>query len=463
LKNQIDFFAEQRLLNTLYFQPIFLDSPEVKEEIFSSQATRNVYRALVYLRQNNITNSRDALMQEYGKIDLDASSAVIDIITEKQLQEIDDIKDIIFQLLDAKKRRKTISELKAAIKKIEDVTHLNEENLIDIKDHIGNAELELILDKSSTKRVMNFEEWTDEYNKELNLRRKGKQYYFYNFMFDELVPDGPRPGEIGIIASASGSGKSTICLALINSLIDVKVPCMYFSLEMSSIATMDRLLSKRLEIKYHELVSPKDAGQFEDICAMIEHEKQNLLENKLFRFSEDASMNLLELRKHIQKFQAEINQRYCIVALDLLSMITDFTKFTDGLNFAQGIEVAMNKLSAIAKELGIHIIGVLQFNRAAETEGKLITDAEDLNKFRPNRAQIKNANAFLERSRYVLSSFRPKMYAELYMDPIIVDGMIDKIEISVVKINNARIGKTVSGLFNGEYFDISPLPDVTTI
>ena len=61
-------------------------------------------------------------------------------------------------------------------------------------------------------------------------------------------------------------------------------------------------------------------------------------------------------------FQAEIGSKYMIIVLDLLSMITDFTKFQNGANSAFGIEVAINKLSSIAKELGVHIIGVLQMN-----------------------------------------------------------------------------------------------------
>jgi len=456
-QSSVDNFSEKRLLQTLFYQPEFLDDKDVNEDIFSSLATRNIYKSLIALKDNAIPFTRDALLQEYAKVDLDASQAVVDVITEKQHEPLETIKDIIEQLNDAKKRRSAAAHLKAAIKKIEDVSHLNENNTETISKHISDAEASLKSDDSSSfKKVMNFEEWSEQYNKELNLRKMGKQFYFYNFMFDELIPDGPRPGEIGIIASSPGSGKSTLALNLVNSLIEVQVPSMYFSLEMSSIATMDRLLSKRLEVEYSSIINPSDQGHFEDLCSRINMEQKTLLENKKFRFSEDASMSIADLKSHIQKFQADLGQKYCIVVLDLLSMITDFTRTSGGANFAQSIEIGMNELSSVAKELGVHIIGVLQVNRGNESETKCY-DVQDLAKFRPTRAQIKNANAWVERARYVVMTFREKMYAELFLEPEQHDTMLDIIECQVVKINNGKIGKISKGLFNSDFFSIDPI------
>ena len=457
-KSDIDLFAEQRLLQTLFYQNEFLDSQQVSDTIFSSSSTRNVYKSLLSLKEKAIPFSRDSLLQEYAKIDLDASQNIVDLITQPQKQKLEKIDDILFQLLDAKKRRKAIANLKEAIKKIDEVTHLNEVNVIEIKDLIGQGESELILENYSTKKVMGMEEWSGQHNKELNLRKKGKQYYFFNFVFDDLIPDGPRPGEIGVIASSSGSGKSTLCLNLVNSLIDAQIPCMYFSLEMSSIATMDRLLSKRLEIKYSEIVNPHDQGQFEDICDLIEKEKKDLSANNRFRFSEDATVSLNDLKKYIKKFQAEIGQTYCIVILDLLSMITDFTKVSGGLNFAQAVELGVNKLSAMSKELNIHIIGILQLNRSTEADIKC-HDVKDLQRFKPTRAQIKNAGAWVERCRYTITTFREKMYAELYLQPEQYEDLVDIMECQVVKGNNFKIGRTTRAIFNGEYFTIDPLVD----
>lgn len=457
-KQQVDLFAEKRLLQTLYYQTEFLDHIKVNEEIFSSSSTRNVYKAILDLKESKIRFSRDALLQAYSKIDIDASQNIIDVVTEKQNQKLESIDDIIKQLEDAKQRRSIKANLKQAIEEIDTLTHINEENTDKIKELIENAEASLKIHSDDVKRVMTFEEWASDYEKELNLRKKGKQYNFYNFILDELIPDGPRPGEIGIVASSSGSGKSTIIINAVNSLIDVQIPCMYISLEMSSIATMDRLLSKRLEIKYSDIVNPKEQGQYEDICSIIETETLKLTSNKRFRFSEDPSMSLSDLRKHIKKFQTDLGQKYCIIFIDLLSMITDFMKLKNGLNLAQGIEDKMNILSAIAKEFGVHIIGVLQLNRSQESEVKC-NDVKDLQKFKPNRSQIKNGGGWNERARYVITSFRERMYAELYLEPLQYEDMLDIVECTVVKYNNGPIGKSIRGLFNGEYFSVEPIDD----
>ena len=237
---------------------------------------------------------------------------------------------------------------------------------------------------------------------------------------------------------------------------------MYFSLEMSSATTMDRLLSKRLEIPYSDIINPKDPGAFEDVLSMIDAEREQLSTNIRFRFSEDPSISLNDLKKHIRKFQTDMGQNYCIVVLDLLSMITDFTKVANGMNFAQGIEVAVNKLSAISKEMGVHVVGVLQLNRAQETDVKC-NDLKDLERFRPNRAQIKNAGAWIERSRYVLTTFRERMYAELYLDPSVYENLVDVMEVQLVKANSAKIGKTVKALFVPEYFTCEAMPEYQSI
>jgi replicative DNA helicase len=460
-RSDTDLFAEKRLLQALYYQTDFLDNPQVTEDIFSSLATKNIYKSILYLKDNNIAFSRDALLQEYSKIDLDANSSIVDVITAPQNETLQTINDIIIQLKDFKKRREASAKLKKAAHEIDNLSTLqNKQEVFDVKDLIDSAEEELSTDDHNIKKVIKFDEWIEAYEIELRNRRKGKQFWFHNFIFDELIPDGPRPGEIGIISAASGSGKSTLALNLILDLIanNPPVPCMYFSPEMSAITTMDRLVSRRLGIKYHDIVSPqKNSGEFEEIIKRFEAEKATLIDNKVFRFCEDANLTLSELKKHIKKFQTDIGSTYCIIVIDLLSMILDFTRVRSGANFAQSIEIGINNLSSIAKELNVHFIGVLQLNRTAEADAGKIHDKKDLQKFRPNRAQLKNANAWVERARYVLTTFREKYYAEQYLPKEDWENDIDIIEVQLSKCNNAQL-KKIGGVFNGEFFSIDPIP-----
>jgi replicative DNA helicase len=452
---QADLLAEQRLLQTSYNQPEFLD--QITEDLFSTRSNQNIFNSIIYLKDNEIPFTRDALFQQYLTRDLDGNATVIDIISKPSNNKLLSINDIISQLKDFKKRREISSILEDVTTYLNQLSKIEPDDIEKIKDKLVQAEVTLA-SSDEKKKILNLTEWFDEYEIELNRRKSGSKLPFNNFIFDTLIPDGPRPGEMGILVSASGSGKSTVCLNLISDLIDAKIPCIYLSLEMSSIATLDRLCSKRIGIPYQEIVNPKEQNEYDGVLNAIQQEKEKLIKNNKFRFSEDANLSLADLYRHIKKFQADIINNYCVVVIDLLSMITDFCKTAS--NMAQQIEIGVNKLSAMSKELNVHIIGVLQYKRDAESEAGKIRDQKDLQKFRPNRAQIKNSGAWLERSRYIVSSFRPKMYAKMFLEEDEYQDMIDIIEISVLKINNAEIGKKIEAIFDGATFNITPFDDI---
>lgn len=453
---ETDFFAEKRLLRALYNNPEYFEDERVDIDLLSSMSTKNVFTALQNLVNKGITPTRDALLQEYSVIDLDASPYVVDVISDESVKN-EDLTDIISQLKDFRKRREAVASLKSAIKTIENTARVTNEQYEKIDEDIVNATSQLNPkgDEHDIDDVMTFEQWFNSYKPEFAKRQNGKVYWFRNYMFDSLVEDGPQPGEIGIIASASGSGKSTVCANLVNGFIETHIPTAYYSLEMSQVATMDRILAKRCHIPYKKIKNPGD--DYDEILAEIEAQRKELKDNPLFRFCDSGDVSLKKLEKDIKRFQKETNTRYWIVVVDLLSMVSDFTKFTAGANFAQGIEVAVNKLSALAKRLGVHFIGVLQLNRNAEAQGG-VNSIDDLDKLKPNRAQIKNANAFLERARYVVTTFRKLPYAKLFLKEEEYEGLLDDIiEVSIVKLNNGEIGESMYGIFDAEYFDILPM------
>ena len=189
----------------------------------------------------------------------------------------------------------------------------------------------------------------------------------------------------------------------------------------------------------------------------VEQERQVLDSNPLFRFCEDANVSVSDLKKSIIKFQEQIGQKYCIVVLDLITMIQDFVNTKSGLGMPQTIELAINKMNALSKELGIHYIGTAQLNRAGESTS--VTDPEDVLRFRPSRHQVKNSSALLERCRYVVSLFRKKYYLEQYFgdDEEIMDCE-DIVELQILKQNNGKTPRRCE-LFDGSTFSMTYKPD----
>lgn len=452
---QTDFFAESRLLGAIYANPQYLENPEITDDLFSSQSTKNIYNALCNLKSRGITFSRDALVQEYSVIDLNANDYIVDKAIEASIEAKDvDLKDIIEQTKDFAKRRELSATFKSAQKLVDASARLTPEEVDKLNEYLSQSnELINTYTKKHIKGLKTWSEIASTYLPVVRGRVNGKEYYYRNFIFDMLVEGGPEPGEIGLIASASGSGKSTVCSVLVNSLIENKIPTLWYATEMSEVASMDRLMSKRTGIRYKDIKNPPE-DDFEAISQAIEQEMKELEENELFMFSDDPDVSLKSLEADIKSFMKKLSLSYCIVVIDLLSMVRDFAKFMNGMNLAQGIELAMNVLSAIAKRCNCHIIGTLQLKR--DNEKQTANSWDELDKFRPNRADIKNAGAWLERARYVITSFRKKMYAELCLQPEEYADEVDEIEVSIVKQNNGELGKTVKALFDPEHFDIIP-------
>ena len=189
----------------------------------------------------------------------------------------------------------------------------------------------------------------------------------------------------------------------------------------------------------------------------VQQERQFLDQNKLFRFCEDANVSISDLKKAIIKFQEQIGQRYCIVVLDLITMIQDFATTKSGLGMPQTIELAINKMNALSKELGIHYIGTAQLNRSGESTS--VTDPEDVLRFRPSRHQVKNSSALLERCRYVVSLFRKKYYLEQYFgDDEEIMECDDIVELQILKQNNGKTPRRCE-LFDGSTFSMTYKPD----
>jgi replicative DNA helicase len=248
---------------------------------------------------------------------------------------------------------------------------------------------------------------------------------------------------------------SSFVTNFIDALVEIEVPCFYFSLEMGKIDTMDRWLSIRTGIPYKEITNPQ-ADTWYSVQKAIAAEKAKLEKHNLFRFCENASMSLNDCRKEIVRFKNETGAPYAVVVFDLLSMLRDFSGYVEGANFAQVAEIGINKLNAIAKDEGIHWVGVLQMNRSVEDAR--ILDMKDVEKTQPQRNQIKNAGAYLERSRWVVSLWRKLYYAKMYLDEDKYAELDDVVEVSLLKSSNSEIQRRHM-LFDGTTFQMTPLDD----
>jgi replicative DNA helicase len=449
--NEALLIAEKRVLNAVFNSPELLDRLEIAPEMMPHSICRSILKSMERMREQKAVCTRDSLLQWASDVDINIDDKTIDAITgAKILQHENELNDAIMAITEGNKRLNTLKKLNEAARVIDSMPI--SEDASEAKQLIDEAGTSLSAFDDDVKRMYDMDGWFKKYDEDRTKRRNGKQYPFNNFIFDSLLVDGASPGTFGCLCAASGMGKSTIGLSLMNSLIELDQPVIMFSLEMALTPTMDRLLAKRLQMEYSSLVNPGEDYDMQQ--SAIDNERAELLNKKRFRICENADMSLADIRKHIMKFQSDIGQKYCIVIIDLLSMVTDFMEKRGGANFSQVAEVGVNKLSALCKELSVHVLGLVQLNRQNESE-KASTIA-DLKKFKPTRTQVKNANAYLERGRYLIGAYREKFWAEQYLTPEEHEDMEDIITVTTLKQSNGAL-KSINALYDGSHFDIIPI------
>ena len=347
--------SEYRLLNAIYLDHSILDNTDYSEDLYIHTTCKAIHHAFVDLVKAGVPVTDMSIYNEASKYDMTISKDVIDQVIGINSEPVSTIKDMVDTLKTAKKSLEAIDRLS----KIHSVLALNSILTPEIKESLREEfyeaeDLVLSNDEDNFKKALTTKEWTDMYVEAYKKRKDGKQYWFNEPVLDKIVVDGPIPETGGIIAAQSGMGKSTFVLNLVNKLIDSGIPCMYFSLEMGQISTMDRLLAARLQIPYSDIVNPPDSETFYTVYQRILDEKKKLELNKNFRFSENPDISIASLKKEIKKFQNEIGQQYCIVILDLITMVKDFCIGSNsGASLATTIEMAVNKMNALSKELKI--------------------------------------------------------------------------------------------------------------
>jgi replicative DNA helicase len=442
--------AEYRLLNALVHNKALLTSGELYEDVFVHLEAKHIYKALVELYEKKIRITPASLHQHANEIN---DNIRLDIC--KEVFEIDNgadtVDDILITLRHAIKKQKVIKD---AEKLLTDVSSLDALDSNSALNTIFKIEQEL-LNNEDESPLKDIDTWLGEYRKEIVERQYKNTHIFGDYVLDNLLVKGAYPGAITIIAGATGQGKSTYALNLINSMLNQDIPCIYASLEMSAMDTLDRLISMRKEIPAVDLYHPKE--NIDAILNAVDSERKALENNKLFYMTESPDLSLSKLTGHVREFKQRTHQDFLILVVDLLTQVRDFTKSASGLNLAQSMELAMNQLNILAKEENIHIVGVVQFNRNADSVK--LQSIEDVNLLRPTLNDIKNAHAIAERARAVISIFRPAYYAQRYLpDDPGLEYMDDVMEVQVLKQSNGPTG-SAKYLFDGEIFKISPIAE----
>ncbi|MEZ7970774.1 MAG: replicative DNA helicase, partial [Cyclobacteriaceae bacterium] len=181
----------------------------------------------------------------------------------------------------------------------------------------------------------------------------------------DRITSGWQPSDLVIIAARPGMGKTAFVVsAMRNAAIDHGQGVAIFSLEMSSVQLVNRLISAEAELESEKL----KRGEMADYeWEQLLHKTSKLSEAPIF-IDDTPGLSILELRAKARRLAQQHDIKLLII--DYLQLMSggDANKNSGG-NREQEIASISRALKGIAKELNIPVIALSQLSRAVETRG----------------------------------------------------------------------------------------------
>ncbi len=176
----------------------------------------------------------------------------------------------------------------------------------------------------------------------------------------DKLTNGFQDSEFIVIGARPSVGKTALALSMVaNMSIKQKVPVGFFSLEMSGMAIMQRLLSMESRIDSQRLRSgmlkPSDFSRLMEASSRI-------YEAPLY-ISDASDLKLLDLRAQARRMKS--NQNVKIIFVDYITLISSENR---EIPRHEQIAEVSRSLKSLARELNIPVIALSQVRR--ETEGK---------------------------------------------------------------------------------------------
>ena len=442
--------AEFQVLNLLTKNPTLSDIT-LSIDSFPHKKARAIYKAILQLSEKGEVINEGSLLRESNVIESTIDHAMVSQILSYTTDE-SNFKSALSVLQEGSIKYR----LGRILTKIqEEVSSPDTLDATFISSKLYEAQ-ESLLNGSRKYSVKTLEDCLTEYEEELLLRQKGIQYPFNDLFLDRMLVRKAAPGQVILLAGATGTGKSAYGLNLICRMIDANIPCMYFSLEMDTISTMDRFVAMQSEIPVMEFYG--SGAQLNPLIKQVQDYKE-LYSNKQYAFIDDPSISLEAIRHLIREFKIQHKVNYVCVYIDLITQVKEFVDLsTSKGTLATTIELAVNRLNAMAKKENICIVAIAQMNRTADS--MRIDNIDNIHLLRPTLNHVKNSGALGERSRIVLSVFRPKYYASRFFpEDENLEFMPDELEVQVLKQSMGGVGTICRYNFNGPTFTCRPLSD----
>ena len=215
--------------------------------------------------------------------------------------------------------------------------------------------------------------------------------------FEKLdrLTSGWQPSDLIIVAARPGMGKTALALSMARNIsVQKKIPVAFFSLEMSSVQLITRLISAETGLSSDKLRTGK----------LADHEWQQLnvkvsdLESAPLYIDDSAALTIFELRAKARRLASAHDIK--LIVIDYLQLMNLGSSNKAG-NREQEISTISRNLKSLAKELNIPVIALSQLSRAVETRGGTK---------RPILSDLRESGAIEQDADIVSFLYRPEYY-----------------------------------------------------
>ncbi len=211
----------------------------------------------------------------------------------------------------------------------------------------------------------------------------------------DKLTSGWQESDLIIVAARPGMGKTALTLTMARNIaVNQNIPVAFFSLEMSSVQLITRLISSETGLSSEKLRTGKlEKHEWEQLNVKVK-----ALEKAPLYIDDTASLSIFDLRAKARRLSSQYGIK--LIVIDYLQLMTAGGGQKGG-NREQEISTISRNLKALAKELSVPVIALSQLSRAVETRG---------GSKRPLLSDLRESGAIEQDADIVSFIYRPEYY-----------------------------------------------------
>lgn len=263
----------------------------------------------------------------------------------------------------------------------------------------------------------------------------------------DALTSGWQPSDLIIIAARPGMGKTAFVLSMARNIaIDSKKGVAVFSLEMSSVQLITRLISSETGLTSEKLRTGKlEPHEWEQLSVKVKD-----LEEAPLYIDDTPSLSIFDLRAKARRLKSQYDIQ--LVVIDYLQLMTAGGNSKGIGNREQEISTISRNLKGLAKELEIPVIALSQLSRAVETRGT---------SKRPLLSDLRESGAIEQDADIVSFIYRPEYYKIDTWDDEEQSPTLGQAEFIVAKHRNGGLDN-IRLKFLGKFGKFDNLDDFST-